>query len=87
MKVEERNMTYFLWIGKKAKMPKVPYLYCYRAKSFNQAKSFVKDCVKPGDYLIVSSSKEKKAQKFVKRLQKYHQGIISFFATLNIDVL
>ena len=81
MKVEERNMIYFLWIGKKAEMPKVPYLYCYRAKSF------VKDCVKPGDYLIVSSSKEKKAQKFVKRLQKYHQGITSFFATLNIDVL
>lgn len=87
MKVEERNMIYFLWIDKKAEMPKVPYLYCYRAKSFNQAKSFVKDCVKPGDYLIVSSSKEKKAQKFVKRLQKYHQGITSFFTTLNIDVL
>ena len=80
-------MSELLWRSKKAEMPKVPYLYCYRAKSFNQAKSFVKDCVKPGDYLIVSSSKEKKAQKFVKRLQKYYQGITSFFATLNIDVL
>lgn len=71
-------MIYFLWIDKKAEMPRVPYLYCYRAKSFNQAKSFVKDYIKPGDYLIVGSSKEKKAQKFAKWLQQYRQGITSF---------
>lgn len=78
MKVEERNMIYFLWIGKKAEMPKVPYLYCYGTKSFNQAKSFVKDYIKPGDHLIIGSSKEKKAQKLAKWLQKYHQGIFLF---------